>query len=90
LLLGSVEYDVPLDVREHQTMPVCSKFFRWATGQSRKFVTHFDKDRVHGARHSAASPKKAFQIQQWLEALGSEYQHSPDSDLIMLPFVDKE
>lgn len=88
-LLTMKNYDVPLDAREHQSRPVCAGFYHWATGQSKKFVTNFNTDRAAGSRLSATKPGKTFEIHQWLEALGHEYQHSPDSDLIMLPFVDK-
>lgn len=88
-LLQDDHYDAPMDARDLQTQPVCATFYRWATCQSRRFVSDFHNDRQPGARLSSASAKKAPAIRQWLDMLGSMYQHSPDSQLILLPFVDK-
>lgn len=88
-LLQDDHYDAPIDARDLQTQPVCAKFYRWATCQSSQFVSDFHNDRQPGARLGSASAKKAPAIRQWLDMLGSMYQHSPDSQLILLPFVDK-
>jgi hypothetical protein len=85
-------YVSPLDVRESATLQVCSTFYSWATTMSPCFVSSAYEDRQPGARAAARGSGSAKQIWalSWLANLGAQYQQSPDSDLIMLPFVDKQ
>jgi hypothetical protein len=91
-LLALDEYVPALDVKDFQTMPVCATYYMWATAQSAQFITKAYEDRPPSNRASAYHREmtKDSKVVSWLKQLGHEYQHSPDADLIMLPFVDKK
>jgi hypothetical protein len=92
VILEHDDYISPLDIRESATMQVCSTFYSWATTMSPCFVSHGHDDAQPGARAGACNDgsAKSVWVLNWLSNLGSQYQQSPDSELIMLPFVDKQ
>lgn len=86
------DYVSPLDMRESLTTQVCASFYTWATKMSPSFVASAHEDAQPGARAGARGNGMAKQVWalDWLANLGGQYQQAPDSDLIMLPFVDKQ
>ena len=88
-LLDRPLYAPPVSVRESALEIVCAGFFRHATGMSSNFLKDLDKDVTIRKEVSTEAPLSAH-ITLWLKELGQQYQQSPDSNLIFLPFVDRK
>jgi hypothetical protein len=68
---------------------VCSRFFTWATGTSNQFIASvWDEPRPRVSNRRAEDTKET-RVLNWLTDLGRMYQQQPDSDIVILPFVDR-
>jgi hypothetical protein len=90
LLLDIVGFIPPLDGREGDCIRVCATFFSWATHMSNKFVASRNNPIMRVREVRGVTNHKSNAINLWLVNMGYQYQQSPDSALILLPFVDRK
>ena len=76
----------PLDKTE-----VCASFYHWAYNVSRDQMRGDLSERIHTTkRRRIADATKQWEIEEWLVDLSKYYQLQPDSNLVLLPFANRQ